>query len=290
MNHLHETVKKIALLDNNERIKYIREVKWIGYSKAKEIFEKLDDLLEYPRIDRMPNLLVTAETNNGKSVLARRYCYLHKPKLTEDSVKLIVPVVYMEAPPNPEEKRFYNVLLKELNAPFKINDTVDKKQHQAFTILKKLETKMLIIDEIHNILVGSLTKQRTFLNVIRNLANELRIIIVAFGITEAVNAINADQQLSNRFDREKLPLWEDNDDYYRLLTSFESIFPLRKPSYLKEDEIALKILSLSEGTIGEIAKILRLAAIDAINSGTEAITIQIINKIKYTSPSKRKRE
>jgi type II secretory pathway predicted ATPase ExeA len=290
MMHLHENVRSIALLSNKERIRYIQDVKWIGYKRAKEILKKMDDLLEYPKIDRMPNALVTSETNNGKSVLARKYCSLHKPYFVDNGNRLIAPVIYMEAPPSPEEKRFYNVLLKELNIPFRINDLVDKKQHLAFAMLKRLETKMLIIDEFHNILAGSLAKQRSFLNVIRNMANELKIVIIAFGITEAANVINVDPQLSNRFDREKLPLWKKDAEYLKLLASFESIIPLKNPSNLIQDEIAVKILTKSEKTIGEISKIIRLASIEAIESGTEAITSQILDKIKYVQPSLRKRQ
>ena len=50
----------------------------------------------------------------------------------------------------------------------------------------------------------------------------------------------------------------------RLLTSFEALLPLKKPSNLVEDRIAMKILSLSEGTIGEISTILKKSAIQAI--------------------------
>lgn len=54
------------------------------------------------------------------------------------------------------------------------------------------------------------------------------------------------------------------EEYLRLLTSFEALLPLKKPSNLVEDRIAMKILSLSEGTIGEISTILKKSAIQAI--------------------------
>jgi hypothetical protein len=42
-----------------------------------------------------------------------------------------------------------------------------------------------------------------------------------------------------------------NDDYLRLLVSFEQTLPLEQPSGLIEPALATKILSLSGGTIGE---------------------------------------
>ncbi len=46
------------------------------------------------------------------------------------------------------------------------------------------------------------------------------------------------------------------EDYLRLLASFEKALPLEHRSELLETTMAIKILSLSEGTIGEISALL----------------------------------
>jgi hypothetical protein len=53
--------------------------------------------------------------------------------------------------------------------------------------------------------------------------------------------------------------------------------------------MAVKILSLSEGTIGEISALLCLAAITAIESGAERITIASLARSGYVAPSERRR-
>ncbi len=53
--------------------------------------------------------------------------------------------------------------------------------------------------------------------------------------------------------------------------------------------MAIRILSLSEGTIGEISALLCRAAIDAIESGTEQITIASLEQCGYVVPSQRRR-
>ncbi len=154
-------------------------------------------------------------------------------------------------PPKPDERRFYNAILETLNAPQKDNDRIEKKHGQVLSILKKVEIKMLIIDELHHILAGKYVIQRAFLNLIKYLSNELRIVIVGAGVKDAYYAINTDQQMANRFEPALLPKWKFEEEYLRLLKSFEALLPLRNPSNLDREDLAMKILSMSEGVIGE---------------------------------------
>src|SRR5450631_2620443 len=138
--------------------------------------------------------------------------------------------------------------------------------------------------EIQHVLAGPLLKQRQFLNVIKHLGNELQIPIVAAGTQDAFNAIQTDPQLANRFEPAVLRRWTIGEDYLRLLASFEVALPLEQRSGLVEPALALKILSLSEGTIGEISALLCRAAIDAIESETEQITSALGGHLKMYHP------
>jgi hypothetical protein len=120
------------------------------------------------------------------------------------------------------------------------------------------------------------------------MANELKISIIAAGIKEAYYTLSTDSQLMNRFKPVILPKWELNEDYYRLLATFENRIPLKEKSDLIEGVLPGKILSLSEGTIGEISSVIKQAAKLAIETGKEKITSEILDRIDYISPSKRK--
>jgi hypothetical protein len=139
------------------------------------------------------------------------------------------------------------------------------------------------------VLAGPLLKQRQFLNVIKHLGNELQIPIVAAGTQDAFNAIQTDPQLANRFEPAVLRRWTMGEDYLRLLASFEVALPLEQRSGLVEPALALKILSLSEGTIGEISALLCRAALEAIERGTEQITVASLEHCEYVAPSERRR-
>lgn len=143
---------------------------------------------------------------------------------------------------------------------------------------------------VQHVLAGSSRKQRRFLNVIKYLANELRIPIVTMGVRDALRAINVDPQLANRFEPTHLPRWKMGEEYQRLLMSFEQAFPLRKESGLARDSLARKLLSLSGGYIGELDRLLSRAARRAIEKGTERITRTLLGEVDWTPPAERKKQ
>lgn len=290
MKHLHhKTIELINVLSDEDRIKSIKKAKWIGYTNANNIFKKLNDLRDYPKTLRMPNLLLIGDSNNGKTALLDRYTSMNKSYVEENLQELRIPVLMIQSPPEPDEKRFYNILLESIYAPYRSTEKIELKQQRVIQLLKKVGLKLLIIDEIHHLLAGTMAKQRTFLNVIKYLANELKISIVVAGTRDAFNAIQTDPQLANRFEPKILNKWHFDDEYLRLLVSFESLLPLKKLSNLIENSIANNILSKSEGLLGEISRILELSAILAIESGIEKINNNIINNIDFTPPSERKK-
>jgi hypothetical protein len=289
MSHLNEAAEKLLTMSDCERIERIRSPRWIGYPRAKLILSKLDDLMTYPKSHRMPNLLIVGDTNNGKTMLARRFCGYHPAVDNPNGEGIHVPVLFVQAPPVPDEGRFYNAILDLLFAPYRPSDRVDKKQFQVLKLLRYIGLKVLVIDEIHSILAGPLNRQRIFLNVLKYLGNELQVPIVAVGTRDAFRAIQTDPQLANRFEPSLLPRWEFDTDFLRLLTSFERMLPLRNPSQLHETTLATRLFSLSEGYLGELSHLLTDAASYAVTSGKERIDGEILSKIDWQPPSDRKR-
>lgn len=66
-------------------------------------------------------------------------------------------------------------------------------------LLRACETRLLIIDELHNLLGAYPRRQRELLNGLRFLGNELKIPLVCLGTKDAYLAIRSDDQLENRF-------------------------------------------------------------------------------------------
>lgn len=290
LSHLTVATAKALTLPNDERIERIRKPRWIGYPRSKVVLDKLEDLLVYPKMHRMPNLLIVGDTNNGKTMLVERFKKQHPASENPSGEGISVPVLVIQAPPVPDEGRFYNTILEALFAPFKPNDRVDRKQFQSIKLLRYVGLKMLVIDEIHHVLAGNMNKQRAFLNVIKYLGNELQVPIVGVGTKDAFRAIQTDPQLANRFEPAVLPLWKFDDEFLRLLKSFEMLLPLRHASQLYDTGLAATIFSMAEGHIGELSKLLAEAAVFAVQSGSERIDAKLLKEIGWIGPSDRKRQ
>ena len=157
-------------MTREERIAKIRGGRWIRYPLADRIAAKLEELLLLPKTHRMPNLLIVGETNNGKTAILSRFVRQHPPQESDGGeVASGIPVIAIEAPPVPEERRFYAEILRQVFAPFRASKPAGQLQYEVLRLLATVEVKLLIIDEIQHVLAGPLLKQRQFLNVIKHL-------------------------------------------------------------------------------------------------------------------------
>jgi len=287
-SHLNDAAKALIEQPDKARICAIRSGSWMGYDGALQILERMEELLEYPRITRMPNMLLVAPSFNGKTSILERFMTLHKPDLDPANEVTICPVVMIEAPPKPDLSDFYTRILDALMAPYKPTASPSEKCSQVKLLFRKMEVRMLIVDEIHHLIAGSLNRQQEFRNALKSLGNETKITIVAAGIEDAYNAFNTDPQMSSRFAPEVLPRWNPDNNFGSLLATLELRTPLKNPSNLKDPQMMLAIHTRSEGTLGDMCDLVKELAVDAIQSKAERITLERINAIHWVPPSMRK--
>jgi hypothetical protein len=251
----------------------------------------MENLLSFPKRTRMPNVLLIGPTNNGKTMIVEKFRRAHPPfaaSTTPDGAASI-PVLKVQMPPGPDEPRFFGAILQELGFPHLLSERLAARQEAALRTLRQTNVRVLIIDEVHNVLSGSRLQQRRLLNLLRWLGNELQIPLVAVGTAEALHAMQSDDQLANRFEPIGLPPWRHGEEYQQLLSTLEAVLPLRQPSDLAAPPLADKILSAAEGILGEVISIVTRAAVRAINAGSECITTKLIEETRFTSPSQRRR-
>jgi hypothetical protein len=94
---------------------------------------------------------------------------------------------------------------------------------------------------------------------------------------------------NTRFEPIALPPWRSGKEYQQLLKTLEAVLPLRCPSELAKSAIANKILSASEGILGEVVSMVTRAAILAISTGEERISTKTLDDIGFIAPSDRRR-
>ncbi len=267
--------------------------------QAEEVIQTLESIKTYEKNKtRVTSILLVGSSNNGKTSLleefVRRnpsydYYSENSDKLTKeffDNYNAIgIPALSILAPNEPNESRLYSNILNKIFAPFNERDSVARKQYLVHYYLNLLNVDMLIIDEIHNILSGSIAKQKQVLNAIKNLSNHLKIPIVLSGTKDALRAVSTDTQISSRFRPIYLRKWKMDKEFVSLLATFIKTLPLKKESIVLTSNTAMEILEISDGNIGDIVGLLKKAAIYAIESESERITLKEIRECGYISMS-----
>jgi Cdc6-like AAA superfamily ATPase len=289
LDHLDASVAPVMSLSDEERIRHIQLGTWLPLSDAKQALTLMEGMLSHPRVPRMPNLLLVGPSFSGKTSILNKFMDSHPPDQSPDAQFTVCPVVMVEAPPKPDISDFYSRVLDALFTQSRHTAPPHQKYHQIKQLFQTLEVRMLIIDEIQHLVAGSLNRQREFRNAIKSLGNEAHVSIVAAGIDDAYNAMNLDPQMASRFPPLALTSRWQGDQARRLLATIERRLPLRKPSNLSSMEMASDISAMAEGSLGNICDLCKSAAIHAIRTGLEQITVKHVKGLHWVPPSARRK-
>jgi hypothetical protein len=291
--HLHPAIRPLAEKPADVRIRRIQTDRWIGYPRANACLAALGDLLSLPRRARMPNLLLAGPTNNGKTVIIDRFRRLHGPKEPAASsgkrAEPIPTVVKVQMPSGPDERRFWGAILRAIAFPGAPPERLSTQQDLTVRLMRAANVQMLVIDDVHNLLSGTRIRQRRVLNLMRWLGNELQLPLVAVGTADGLRAIQLDDQLTSRFEPLVLPAWRPGPEFNYLLSTLESILPLRNPSRLAQPALAERIMAASDGILGDIIAVVTRAALRAVGSGIEVITAKLLDEMAFVSPTERRK-
>lgn len=162
------------------RIRRIRSPRYVDYEAGEAVLGRLAWLYDHPKVPRPPCSLIYSDTNNGKTALAYKFVRDHSP--LEDSPDYGKrPVVYVHAPPYADLSGFYDSILRALNAPYRSTARSQAKWDQLLQLLNAVGTRVLILDEVNNFLVGKVDQRSMVLNSLKSLSNELKVPVVAMG-------------------------------------------------------------------------------------------------------------
>ncbi|TGU46808.1 hypothetical protein EN795_30905 [bacterium M00.F.Ca.ET.152.01.1.1] len=282
--HLDPAVQGHADLPDRERIEHIRVDRWIDYPRARQALDKLEELLLFPKRARMPNLLIFGASGMGKTMIIEKFVRANPPSFDENSGIHHRPVIVVQMVASPDEGRFYHRLLSVIGAPPPTRATLGQLETQALRLLQETAPRMLVIDEVQNLIAGTYREQRRMLNLLRFLGNELRIPLICLGSHEARDAIRGDAHLNSRFEPYGLPPWRHDADFHGLIGGLLYSLPLRKPSELTDSAIK-RLVEVNGGITDAIFKIVRGLATEAILTGAERITPAAILDHRVAAPT-----
>lgn len=276
--HLAVQVAKVAGQDNEARIAYIRRDRFVLHRRAEDVLTDLEMLYRMEDAVRPQGRLIVGRPLMGKSTIFDEFLRNHRASDNPEGDAAVVPVLLVQYPEAASEGVYPEILAK-LNARLPVNAQPRIQRKAAVELLKSIGLRVLLIDELHNVLEGSANAQRKGLNSIKYLMNELRRPVVCAGTLEVFNAIKTDPQLDSRLKRLPLTRFKDDADFQELLAGFELLLPLREASGLYDEMLSTQIFQVTKGIVGEVVDLLNNAAIYAIENGLECITEDVIKAV-----------
>jgi hypothetical protein len=277
--HLHDNAAAMLGKPLAERIKYLDEDKWCGYPIAQEALKRMQRLFDTSKRMRMPNMALLGGPGFGKTHILEKFMSLHPGSDHPDGRRSYAPVIGIEAPPAADSKALLQRFLRVLCVPYRKSASDESLQSALVREMTTCSTRLVIIDEFHDILTGSNKKQREMLSRIKDLSNASRVPIVIAGLPTIQMALHADDQLRDRFEPFALKAWKvDDPEYLRLLASFEELIPLPKPSNLSNPYKSAEIHKYAGGSIGRTARLVNYAAEATMEANEEFIAFARLTK------------
>lgn len=263
---------------------------WVPYPNAVKILERLKFLYWKPPTIRPMNALIFGSTNNGKTMIVQKFREnIRKTATPTDKDRAFHPVVIVQTPADGDIGVLLWLILRELGAPRGVTTQIKLKRSQVMDLLPKAGTRMLIIDEVHNILNAKSAKQLTFLQELKFLSNDLLIPIVCVGTVEALRAMQTDQQIGNRFEPMELPVWQPNEDFRDLLVMMTAKMGIDDGGLFDDPQFLTSVHEQCEGLLGEGRKLIAEAATIGLKEGKTRLEPEFFNRVGWTRPSMRRK-
>lgn len=277
-SRLHPAAQAVVNSTNQERMAFLDEPFWLNYPAVIPILTRLERILERRPPGRPEGMSIIGDPNNGKTHLLEYFHRKHPTGRVEGNKPPIIPVVRIEAPISGSRGDFFNSLCEAIGIPVVRRGGIAKERGLVMTGLRDASTRILIVDEFHNLQSGSFKQQSELTDELKTISNKLRITLIVAGTSRALQPLKRDNQFLSRMPPVMLPPWQLDKNYLGLLKALEGRLPLREPSFLTERSMAELIFAKSRKTIGHTTSIVLEAGRQALLEGRERIDEVLINR------------
>lgn len=271
--HLDENRRFAMDMSDQERMHFIRRNVVIDTEHLMNVQTIAFNMINITRGSmEAPCLVVTASSNYGKSTI----CDAIRGQ-NQEWCKKIRYVTFVKdtkvgrAKPRPLEKLMGAFGLE----PGKYGIDINLITEYCLTN----DIRAVFMDEFQDSILNlSNQEQLAFLSTLRGMTGPpLYMSFFVFGVAEALNALQFDDQYIRRFEKYSVSPWQaDDSEFLNFLETWESLVPLAQPSGLTSRELSSLIHKATDGVVGNMCDLLKAAAAYGVSTGTEKITVETI--------------
>lgn len=248
-----------------------REIQ-VVYPAFKEMVQRAHSLARAPVRTRSQGLVISAASSNGKTTLGKA---IHTSLASSANKPLALSIDVGGAT---DAKTIYGRMLDALGSPARISHRLNDRELILTHILHGQRIRLLILDELQDILSGNEREQQKVLMCIRYLMNTMHLQVLGLGTENAFQALTANKHLATRFRECVLPKWQADTTLARFLASYERHLPFPAPSNLSSAPVVKLLAKVGRGAIGDIVERIRNAAFWALYENQPSISIDLLEK------------
>jgi hypothetical protein len=283
-NHLDPATQALLDLPMIERANRMLAERFITHDRLAPIIDHIEFLRHRPPQSRASGLVVSGKPGLGKTMIARAIMRRFPPQPACDDRAATTPVLGISMTGAREANTLYNRMLAQLGVPDAARYAGSDRERMLLKLCRAADLRLLIVDEIQDILTSTARQQRIALDTIKFLMNELSLPILALGTSQAPTAMQVDEHLNARFTYRQLPVWDQSVYLVNFLDALERVLPLRKPSQLSSLPISSTLLRLSGGVLDPMVRLVSYAGAHAVESGEEQITAKGLERAAVEPP------
>lgn len=282
---LSEIARKVAEEESKISLPEPLATPWVAYKRATDLIMQFCRLASQAESHRLDGMLLWGPPNNGKTSIARQFQEKFNAKKPNIEGKTLHPVVFVDCPPKANVSSLCEEILTAVGAPIpRGRGAVTLRT--VVEVLIACECKVLIIDEIHNGLIGGRDSVEEFRNTLKYFSNTLRVPLILIGTEKAKSFMQGDAQFSSRYEPYELKAWSNDKDFAKLLFGMSTASSLDRKQFSKVAIVDV-FHAKSSGYTGEAWRLIsRCDALAKMSGETDLLTL--VRGIPYTEVQHRR--
>lgn len=242
--------------------------RYIYHPAVESARHEIIQLLEQPTADNLPRCqFLVGPPGVGKTQLLADIFSEPRFAMTKGPTGLIQPIVRVEAPEKGTIKSLTEQFLRQLQDPHPTRGTLPEMKHRFMHQLNGQQTKIIVIDEIHQL---SRTDHYTYADYLKGILNGTDCVLLGVGLADTLELPRANAQLERRClpPIELKPFdWFDSEDrpvFQAVLRTMKEEDPDRfKHLPFEQNALAAALHFASGGAIGGVVHFLVGALVEA---------------------------